>query len=74
MTSHGRKSTKLGGDFALSVTSIIMMLLMILLMIEDRCGISFAKKMHTIYIILYHLLYYVVKKSAKQIGSVTLIL
>ena len=42
MTSRGRESTKLGGDFALYITSIIMMLVTILLMIDGRCSISFA--------------------------------
>ena len=30
------------GDFAVYITSIIMMLITILLMIEDRCNTSFA--------------------------------
>ena len=42
MTPRGRESTKLCGNFALPITSIIMMLITILLMIEDRCNISFA--------------------------------
>ena len=42
MTSRGRESTKLCGDFAVYITSIIMMLITILLMIEDRCNTSFA--------------------------------
>ena len=43
MTSRGRESTKLCGDFAVYITSIIMMLITILLMIEDRCNTSFAQ-------------------------------
>ena len=50
MTSRGRESTKLCGDFAVYITSIIMMLITILLMIEDRCNSSFAKKMLAMYI------------------------
>ena len=42
MTPRGRESTKLCGNFALYITSIIMMLITILLMIEDRCNIGFA--------------------------------
>ena len=44
MTSRGRKSRKLGGGFSLSITSIVMMLITILVTLEDRCSISFAKK------------------------------
>ena len=41
-----------GGDvFALSLTFIIMMLIMISLMIDDRCSISFAKKDAHVHII-----------------------
>ena len=43
MTSRGQESTKLCGDVAVYITSIIMMLITILLMIEDRCNTSFAK-------------------------------
>ena len=53
----------LGGDFALHITSVIMMLVTILLMIDDRCSIGFAKKMLTMYIIYYN---YVVKTGAKH--------
>ena len=42
MSSRGRESTKLCGNFALYITSIIMMLITILLMIEDRRNISCA--------------------------------
>ncbi len=43
MTSRGRESTKLCGNFAFYITSIIVMLITILLMVEDRCSINFAK-------------------------------
>ena len=42
MSSRGRESTKLCGNFALYITSIIMMLITILLMTEDRRNISCA--------------------------------
>ena len=44
VSSRRRESTKLCGGFDIYITSIIMMLIMILLMIEDRCNPSFAKK------------------------------
>ena len=44
MSSRRRESTKLCCDFAVYITAIIMMLITILLMIEDRCNTSFAKK------------------------------
>ena len=66
MMSRVRESTKVGGYFALSISSILMMLITILLMIEDRCGISFA-------MYIYNALY-VMKTGAKQTGSFTLIL
>ena len=53
MTSRGRELTKLCGDFAVNITSIIMVLITILLMIDDRCNTSFAQKMLAMYI--YHL-------------------
>ena len=62
MTSRGRESTKLFGQFVLYIASITIMLITILLMIEDRCSISLAK-MLAIYI--YHL-FYVMKTGAKQ--------
>ena len=37
---------------AVHITSIIMMSITILLMIEDRCNTSFAKKMLAMYIIM----------------------
>ena len=64
MTSCGRESTKLYGDFAVYITFIIMMLITILLMIEDRCNTSFAKKMLPMYISM--------KTGAKQTWSFTL--
>ena len=45
VSSRRRESTKLYCDFALYITAIFMMLITILLMIEDRCNTSFAKKM-----------------------------
>ena len=50
------------GYFALYTTSIIMVLITILLMIEDQCSISFANKMLAIH---NHTLY-VIKTDAKQ--------
>ena len=44
------ESTKLCCDFAVYITAIIMMLITILLMIEDRCNTSFAKQMLAMYI------------------------
>ena len=52
MTSRGQELAKLCGDFAVNITSIIMVLITILLMIEDRCNTSFAQK-NTCYV--YHL-------------------
>ena len=43
VSSRRRESTKLCCDFAVHITAIIMMLITILLMIEDRCNTSFAK-------------------------------
>ena len=63
LTSHSRESTKLDGDFALYKPSIIMMLVTNLLMIEDRCSISFAQKMFAMYIIS---IIIVMKSGAKQ--------
>ena len=42
VSSRRRESTKLCCDFAVYITAIIMMLITILLMIEDRCNTSFA--------------------------------
>ena len=54
MTSRGRESTNLGGDFALTITSKIMMLITILLMIEDRCStIVLQKCLLCTYIVYY---------------------
>ena len=50
MSSRRRESTKLCCDFAVYITAIIMMLITILLMIEDRGNTSFAKKMLAMYI------------------------
>ena len=69
MMPRGRESTNVCGIFALYITSIIMMLITILLMVEDRCSISFAKKMLAMYI--YHLLY-VMKTGARKTRSFTL--
>ena len=52
VSSRGRGSAKLCDNFAVSITSIIKMLITILLMIEDRCNTSFAK-MLAMYIISY---------------------
>ena len=43
VSSRRRESTKLCCDFAVYITAIIMMLVTMLLMIEDRCNTSFAK-------------------------------
>ena len=50
VSSRRWESTKLCCDFAVPKTAIIMMLITILLMIEDRCNTSFAKKMLAMYI------------------------
>ena len=43
VSSRRRESTKLCCDFALYITAIIMMLIRILLMMEERCNTSLAK-------------------------------
>ena len=44
VSSRRRESTKLCCDFAVYITAIIIMLITILLMTEDRCNTSFANK------------------------------
>ena len=50
MSSRGRESTKLCDDSAVYITSIIMMIITILLMIEDRFNTSFAQNTYYVHI------------------------
>ena len=52
-------------DFAVYIPAIIMMLITIFLMIEDRCNIGFAKNACYVHIL-------VMKTGAKQTRSFTL--